>query len=165
MRNSNFPTGAWGPEERSDNPLSKGKTFKVEIKVLEDRFHVRRSIRVQQSLLSIQPTYSSMFFSMILILFRSNLTATTIYVTTSIVSLLAVLMLSILEETFALNRSRLRIKQINSLEPGFVFITQFLFNANNKYNTTNSNTPIHLRKLLFWILLLYSDIKLDHNKF
>ncbi|XP_046634347.1 32 kDa beta-galactoside-binding lectin-like [Daphnia pulicaria] len=40
VRNSNYPHGHWGAEERSDNPLQRGKPFKIQIKVLADRFNV-----------------------------------------------------------------------------------------------------------------------------
>jgi len=40
VRNTSFPTGYWGPEERSGNPLLKGRRFKLEIKVHQDRFEV-----------------------------------------------------------------------------------------------------------------------------
>ena len=40
VRNSNYPHGHWGEEERSENPLQRGKPFKIEIKVLGDRFNV-----------------------------------------------------------------------------------------------------------------------------
>lgn len=41
VRNTNFPSGDWGAEERADNPLQRGEPFKIQIKVLEDRFSVR----------------------------------------------------------------------------------------------------------------------------
>lgn len=41
VRNTNFPTGTWGSEERSPNPLSKGHPFKIEVKVLEDHYEVK----------------------------------------------------------------------------------------------------------------------------
>jgi hypothetical protein len=40
VRNSNFPHGHWGEEERSDNPLHRGNPFKIQIKVFGDRFNV-----------------------------------------------------------------------------------------------------------------------------
>ncbi|KAK4005009.1 galectin-4 isoform X2 [Daphnia magna] len=40
VRNTNFPSGDWGAEERADNPLERGEPFKLQIKVLEDRFSV-----------------------------------------------------------------------------------------------------------------------------
>ncbi|XP_046634460.1 32 kDa beta-galactoside-binding lectin lec-3-like [Daphnia pulicaria] len=40
VRNTNFPYGTWGEEERADNPLQRGESFKIQIKVLEDRFDV-----------------------------------------------------------------------------------------------------------------------------
>ena len=42
VRNTNFPGGNWGSEERSANPLQKNRPFKIEIRVLDDRYHVRR---------------------------------------------------------------------------------------------------------------------------
>lgn len=40
VRNMNYPQGCWGPEERSDNPIQKGSYFKVEVKILSDRYVV-----------------------------------------------------------------------------------------------------------------------------
>lgn len=41
VRNTNFPSGTWAEEDRSHNPLHRDKSFKLELKVDDDKITVR----------------------------------------------------------------------------------------------------------------------------
>ena len=47
VRNTDFPHGQWGHEERSPLPIQRGRRFKVELKVHPDRFEVIKNYHDQ----------------------------------------------------------------------------------------------------------------------